>query len=310
MQRDKSIGIDPSKAKLDVYVTTSKENRSFENTGKGINKLVKFIMSHSPDIVTIETTSKYHRKAARMISEAGVAILLAQPKRVRDFARGLGILAKTDPIDARCIALYGQKSDLKPSTLPTPEEELLRDIVARRQQLVKSVSAEKNRLSSTVKELQSSCKRNIKFLELEIGKINKLISKQLGLCKGAKKRLKIIVSAKGVGEIVAATLIAYLPELGSLTKREIASLCGLAPFNHDSGKFSGKRSIYGGRTIVRSALYMAALSASRFDPIIKEFYQRLLNKGKAKKVALTAVMRKLIVKLNAMVRDQATCAYA
>lgn len=307
MSRDKSIGIDPSKAKLDLYCTSTQEHSSFENSGKGIKKLLRYVKEVSPDIVTIETTSKLHRKVTRALAEAGIAVLLAQPKRVRDFAKGLGIIAKTDPLDARCIALYGQKSDLAPSTLLSTEEELLKDIVARRQQLVDSIGDEKNRLSSTVKELQTSCKRAIKFLEQEVKKVDALIESQLKKCKGAQQKFDILVSAKGVGPVVAATLIACLPELGTLTKREVASLCGLAPFNHDSGTMRGKRSIYGGRSSVRSALYMAALAASRFDPVMSRKYKALLKKGKPKKVALTAISRKIVVKLNAMIRENTLC---
>ena len=307
MNRNKSIGIDPSKAKLDVYVTNTEEYKSFDNTGKGIKKLLKFVKTVCPDIVTIETTSKYHRNAARTLADAGISILLAQPKRIRDFAKGLGVIAKTDPLDARCIAIYGQKSELTASTLPSPEEELLKDIVARRQQLVETISSEKNKLSSSVKELQDSCKRTIKFLEQELSKINKLITNQLEKCAGAKEKLDILISAKGVGPVVAATLIAYLPELGTLTKRQVASLCGLAPFNSDSGKMKGKRSIYGGRTPVRSALYMAALTAVRYASVLSVTYQKLIRKGKAKKLILTAIARKLIIKLNAMVRNNTYC---
>ena len=310
MEREKSIGIDPSKEKLDVYISETKGNLVYENNSNGIKKLVKLLANTQVDIVTIESTGKYHRKVARELYGARIPILLAQPKRVRDFARGLGVLAKTDPIDARSIALYGQKTDFPKTELPSVEHEQLRDMVARRHQLVTTIASEKNRLQTTIGELKGSCKRIIECLEQEVENLNTLIETQLKKCSNAVEKIAILTSSKGVGQVTAATLIAYLPELGTITKRQVASLVGLAPYNRDSGRMQGKRSIYGGRTIVRSALYMAALSACRYDAQLSQVYQRLVGKGKAKKVALTAVMRKLIVKLNAMIRESQNCRLA
>lgn len=310
MEREKSIGIDVSKAKLDVYCTGDGEEKSFENSTRGIRELKKFCSKHCPEIIAVESTGKYHREVSRTLSESGFSVLVAQPKRVRDFAKGLGFLAKTDSIDARCIALYGQKSELPPVEPVSKEQELLKDMVSRRQQLVEDLAREKTRLSSTPKQLQASLKRVIGFLQKEIKKTNSLIESQLEKCDGAQHKCLILCSAKGVGKIVAATLLACLPEIGTLSKRQVASLCGLAPFNHDSGGFQGKRSIFGGRATVRSALYMAALSAIRFDAAFALIYQKLLKKGKPKKIALTAIMRKLIVKLNAMVKNNTLCRFA
>lgn len=307
MKREKSIGIDPAKRTLVAYSTESKKTEEFSNSGKGIKKLIKFIKSQSPDVVTIETTSCYHRKASRAIVELGVSLLLAQPRRVREFSSGLGILGKTDKIDARCIALYGLKCDLPESSLPSEEDELLKDIVSRRQQLVELRVREKNRMGTAPKELKDSLKRTIKSISKEIEKIEVLINNQLEKCKELKAKSELIVTAKGIGKTVSAVIVSYLPELGSLTKAEVASLSGLAPFNRDSGGMKGKRSIYGGRTTVRSALYMAAMSASRHCPILSKFYQNLLKRGKIKRVALVAVMRKLIIILNSMVKNN--CEY-
>jgi transposase len=310
MSKEKSIGIDVSKDTLEVFESSTGELQTFGNNRKGIKKLVRYIQESSPDITTIETTGKYHRQIARTLYDGGFSILLAQPKRVRDFARGLGILAKTDPLDAKCIALYGLKCDLEPSTLITPEEEDLKDLVSRREQLNDLIRMEKNRLSSASKVTEVSTRRMIRHIKREIDQVALAIKKQLRCCEGAKKKIDIILSAKGVGDVVAAILVSHLPELGTMTKREVASLCGLAPFNHDSGRLRGKRSIYGGRAIVRSALYMASLSASRFDPVFAKDYQRLLSNGKNKRLALTAIMRKMAVRLNAMVREETPCRHS
>lgn len=305
MERNKSIGIDVAKDKLDGYYNVDGNLQTFPNTGKGIKKYISYLKKAQPDLVTMEATGKYHRKAFRMISEAGFPVLVAQPRRVRSFSEGLGYIAKTDSIDARCIALYGQKSDLSPTELPSEEQGYLKELVIRHCQLSDLIAEEKNRLSSAVDRLKKSSRRIIKNLTQESERIKKDILDYIKEREDLKQKLELLTSAKGVGDKVAAVLIACLPELGKVNKKEIAALCGVAAYNKDSGnsKKENQRNIYGGRTVVRSALYMAALSASRYDPFLSSFYNRLVNEGKAKRLALTAVMRKLVIQLNCMLRD-------
>lgn len=309
-----AIGIDVGKEELDVYYRATGEDFRFKNSRRPRMKLIKLIKKLSPDIVVFENTGNYHLELMEELEEAGISMLIVHPNRVRNFARGLGKIAKSDPIDAKVLSWYGEKSEEEPTVLPTKAERSLRNICARREQLNEMLVQEKNRLSELPKSMpdcvKQGIKRTIKNLEQELVVLGQVLDFAISDDDELSSKAKLLQSAKGVGKIVAAYIIAFLPEIGSLSKGEVAALTGVAPYDRDSGKYHGQRKIFGGRTTVRSALYMAALSAVRWDPILKPFYEKLLKKGKPKKVALVACMRKLIIKLNAMVRDNTPCRQA
>lgn len=302
MKRE-SIGIDVSKALLDVYSTKSEKSEQFTNDSIGIKKLLRWVKSEGVEIVCLEATGAYSRKLVRALESAAISFLVVNPKRLRDFARGLGKLAKTDKLDARVIAFYGEKSDDEGTSLRSKEEEELKELCTRRQQVSEMLVQEQNRLSVAEKNTAPSIRETIKFLSSQLKKLGALIEEKLKQTESFSHRASLLCSVKGIGPVTCAILVSCLPELGKLGKREVASLCGLAPFNHDSGTFRGVQRIFGGRTIVRSALYMATLTAVRYNPALRTVYQRLLAVGKKKKVALIACARKLVIILNAIVRD-------
>lgn len=310
----KAVGIDVGKEELEVYYRATGEDFCFRNSLKPRKKLIKTIKKLSPDIIVFENTGSYHLELMEELEESGLSMLIVHPNRVRNFAKGLGKIAKNDPIDARVLSWYGEKSEEEPTVLPTKSERALRNICARREQLNEMLVQEKNRLSELPKYMPDSVKqgikRSIKHLEQELVVLGQELEQAINDDNALLSKAELLQSSKGVGKIVAAYIIAFLPEIGSLSKGEVAALTGVAPYDRDSGKYRGQRKIFGGRTTVRSALYMAALSAVRWDPILKQFYEKLLEKGKLKKVALVACMRKLIIKLNAMVRDNAPCRHA
>lgn len=299
----KSIGIDVSKKTLDVYFSSASEWDKYDNAKAGIKLLLKRISKEQPEIVVLEATGAYSRELIAALQGADIAFIVVNPRRLRDFARGLGILAKSDKLDARVIAKYGEKSDDQPKAPATTEEQTLKDLCTRRLQLIDMRTQEKNRLSQMPVKLRKSIKNIIKILQKEINKIDATIGEHVANTPQLSDKAAKLHSAKGISTVTSSVLMAFLPELGKLNKKQIAALAGLAPFAHESGNFKGQRSIYGGRTIVRSALYMATLSAIRFDKSIKENYQRLVAAGKNKKVALIACARKLLISLNAMLRD-------
>lgn len=302
MKRE-SIGVDVSKSLLDVYSTKSESWEQFSNDVVGIQKLLKWVAKEEVDVVCLEATGAYSRKVLRSLSANKIDFIIVNPKRLRDFARGLGKLAKTDKLDARVIAFYGEKSDDAPSSLPSVEEDELKQLCTRRQQVAEMIVQEKNRLKVAEKHVVSSIRETVKFLNLQLQKLSKQIEEKLEETKSLSHRSSLLRSVKGIGPVTCAILVSCLPELGKLGKRQVASLCGLAPFNHDSGTFHGQQRIFGGRTVVRSALYMATLTAARYNPVFRQTYQRLLAAGKKKKVALVACARKLVITLNAIVRN-------
>jgi len=299
------IGIDVSKAQLDCFMSTG--NRSFRvnNTPHAIRgKLLKLLEEVSNPFLVVESTGKYHSPLFRVATELEIPIAVVNPKRIRDFAKAVGQLAKTDCIDARMIARYALTVALEPTPAPSPELALLRTLVARRNDIVRMITQERNRLGDIEDViLANSLKRHIKWLVKERKALEVEIKKTLRSSEFAPKH-SILTGFKGIGELSAAALIAFLPELGTLTKSSIAALVGVAPFADESGtSCKGKRRIWGGRSTVRAALYMSALAAVRCNPNIKSSYQSLKRAGKAPKVALVAAMRKTIIILNAMLRD-------
>ena len=299
----KAVGIDVSKSDLDVYCNWNDAQIKVKNTKAGIRKLCKQLLVESPELAVLEPTGVYHREVFRRLHEAGIPVCVANPKRARDFAKALGVLAKTDKIDAALLAKFGSGGTLRVSEPVSPDQEKLQDLVVRRKQLLKNVVAEKNRRSSASRSLRASHSRMITCLIKEIRCIETLISNLIKDCPEFEAKRKILTSAKGVGPVLAMVILGSLSEIGTLGHKQISALVGVAPFANDSGRHRGKRSIYGGRTIVRNTLYMATLSATKHNPQIRQFYQRLIDNGKPVKVAQTACMRKLLLTLNAMIRD-------
>jgi transposase len=299
------IGIDVSKETLDCYIATTKEALRIANTGKAILKSLKGLRKKlkSPFIV-VESTGKYHAKVFDIATELQIPIAIVNPKRIRDYAKAVGQLAKTDTIDAVIIARFGLSLELQPTPALPPIIVQIRSLVIRRTDIIRILIQEKNRLLDNTESYQrSSIKRHITYLQQERDALSRQI-KQLAQSPEIASKRNILVGFNGIADTTAAALIALIPELGTLSKAQVAALIGVAPFADDSGSSCrGKRRIWGGRAAVRSALYMATLVATRYNPVIKAFYQRLLAAGKPKKLALVAAMRKTIIILNAMLRD-------
>jgi transposase len=296
------VGIDVGKAKLDVALADETRVWTWNNDAQGRAELSDWIVAHKASLVVVEASGGYETALVSELVSRGVAVALVNPSRVRAFAKAEGILAKTDKIDARVIARFG--ATMKPEARARREEAQvqLNELVSRRRQLVEMLTGEKNRLQTASPTMQKHIASHIDWLQTEIESLEQQISQAIKANPEWLETAKRVEQVPGIGFITAATLVADLPELGQLNRQKIAALVGVAPFNHDSGKHHGKRHIFGGRTSVRSVLYMATLSAIRHNPVIKEFYQRLLDKGKLKKVALTACLRKLLVILNTLVK--------
>lgn len=299
---DRVVGIDVGKEKLDVGLNDQKRVWEWANDEAGRAELADWVVEQGVSLVVVEASGGYEAALVSELVGRGQEVALVNPTRVRAFARAEGILAKTDKIDARVIARFG--ATMKPQARARRDEAqvALNEKVTRRRQLVLMLTAEKNRLQTASPTMREHIASHIAWLQAEIEALEEQISQAIKANPLWAETAKRVDSVPGIGFITAATLVADLPELGTLNRQKIAALVGVAPFNHDSGKQRGKRRIFGGRSSVRSALYMATLSAIRHNPIIKDFYQRLLDKGKVKKVALTACMRKLLVILNTMIK--------
>jgi len=302
MTSDNYVGIDVSKRRLEVCVNAEGECRDIGNDPDGMRTLVEWMQVLQPVLIVIEATGGYERKSAKALREAGYAVAVVNPTRVRRLAEALGVLAKTDKIDARMITQFAMMIKPASNGQQTPLEERLAGAVERRRQILVMLTAEKNRLSTCPEWIREEIQEHIDWLEQRVDNLDEEIQVLIRLSPEWQARAEIIDSMPGVGPITAATMVAELPELGQINRQEIAALVGVAPFNKDSGPKKGKRRIKGGRGSVRRTLYMAALSASQHNPVIRAFYQSLLARGKEKKVALTACMRKMLVIINAMVR--------
>jgi len=296
------VGIDVSKRSLEVHLHGQADSFSFGNDPDGITRLQTFLASFQPALIALEATGGYERRAASMLSQAGYRVAVVNPTRVRRFAQGVGQLAKTDKIDARLIAWYASVAKPAPNGQLTDLEEKLAAWVERRRQYLVTLVAEKNRLSSCSEHVRADIEAHIEWIEDCLEQLESHIRACIAEDNRWQRRAEIIDSVPGVGEVTASTMVAELPELGQLNRQQIAALVGVAPYNQDSGPRRGKRRIAGGRTGVRKALFMATLSATKHNPIIRTFYERLLTNGKEKMVALTACMRKLLVIINTMVR--------
>jgi transposase len=296
------VGIDVSKVWLDVAVHERETFFRVRNDEQDIAKLVTWVKSTEPVLVVLEATGGFEKMVTLELAYAGIPVVVTNPRRVRAFARSTGRLAKTDKLDARVLAHFGFAIRPEPRTLPGEDEERLTGLLTRRRQVVDMLTVEKNRLQTARVEMQADIEDHIRWLKAKLAKLDKEINQFVENIPAWKEKDTILQSVPGVGPVTSRTLLAMLPELGKLNRQQIAALVGVAPVNKDSGRKQGKRRVYGGRAAVRSVLYMAALSARKFNPVIRVFYDRLINQGKEKKVALTACMRKLLVILNAMLR--------
>lgn len=300
------IGIDVSKDNLDVLIRPGDKYMKFTNDNPGIAKLVKKLKQFSCPLIGLEATGGYEKAAALALASSGLDCAVINPRQIRNFAKALGKLAKTDSIDAQIIALFVEKVQPKANVIPDENQQKLAEYNARRRQLVEMIVMEKNRIDKAGKASLKSIKRMISALEKELADINQLLQAAIENNPDYAKKNALLQSISGVGAVTAAAIIADLPELGKLTAKQITALAGLAPYNRDSGTLRGKRTIWGGRTSVRCALYMATLVAIRHNHQIKLFYQRLCQAGKQKKVAITACMRKLMIIMNAMIKNAST----
>jgi transposase len=296
-------GIDVSKAHLDLAFWDVEKSWRFSNDTEGIDKLTNLLLKHQPTLIVLEATGGYEQAAFRSFSAHQLSVAIVNPRRVRAFARANGRLAKTDRIDAHNLAHFAQV--VRPHSHPpsTEAQQLLAGLISRRRQLHRMITAEKNRLRNAQPVVQLQIQGHIDWLRQSLKDLDAQIKELIQSDPDLKAKFDLLCSAPSVGMVTAASLLADCPELGTLDRKKIAALVGVAPMNKDSGRKSGRRRIMGGRAPLRAALYMAALSASRFNPAIRPFYARLLKSGKVKKVALTACMRKLLTMLNAMMRD-------
>ena len=302
------IGIDVSKRRLDVYMHPKGNHASFSNTEQGYEQLLLWLSPHEVALVVAEATGGLELPALSQVHTAGYKVARVNPRWIKDFIRSGGRAAKTDKLDALQIALYGCRMQPEAYIPLDANGEALKALTARHRQLVDEITMENNRLKQSrhhwVTQLH---KETIRFLEYQLKEIDTMLISLTAENEETNRKKEIITSVPGVGATTAHMLIADLPELGKLTGKQIAALLGVAPFNRDSGTLRGYRSIFGGREAVRRAMYMTALgAATRNNPLLKTFYQKLVSAGKKKKVALVAVMRKLIVILNAMIKNNTT----
>lgn len=301
-----TIGIDVSKARLDVFVLPGEQSHEYANDEMGTAALIAELSPLSPSRVVVEATGGYERVLVAQLKMAGLPVVLVNPRNVRSFAKSLGLLAKTDKIDARVLAQFGQMIQPVVRELPDEQTQELADHLSRRRQLVDMLVAEGVRLKQAHnRAVRLDIDEHIVWLKKRLKSIDGDLRRSVQASDLWRAQDELLGEVPGIGEGTSFTLLACLPELGKLSGKAIAALAGVAPFNRDSGTLRGRRHIWGGRATVRTALYMATLSAMRHNPVIREFYQRLRNNGKAAKVAIIAAARKLLTILNAMVRDNA-----
>lgn len=297
------VGIDVSKHSLDVAVDGESSVDQWLNDAQGWRKLVAQLRPLNPQLIVIEASGGIEMPVVGEMVSADLPVAVVNPTRVRAFARAGGLLAKTDRIDAQLIARFAATMKPVARAKQNQAQLTLSAFVTRRRQVVHILTAEKNRLHTALVAVHDRITGHIEWLQKELDQLNADIAQFIADNPVWQEAVTLLESVPGVGEVTARTLVAEMPELGKVNRQQIAALAGVAPFNRDSGRFKGKRRIFGGRASVRSVLYMAALSASRCNPVIKVFYQRLLRMGKPKKVALTACMRKLLTILNVMIRN-------
>ena len=299
------VGIDVAKDRLDVHLRPGGEAFTVSRDSEGVEALAARLLELKPTLVALEATGGFETVVAAGLAAAGLPLAVVNPRQIRDFARATGRLAKTDPIDAAVIAHFAEAVRPQVRPVASAEAQTLGELVARRRQLLEMMTAERNRRRQlTTKRLIAGIDRIIAALQAQLSELEKDIGDAVRGTPAWREKEDLLISVPAIGHKIARTLIAELPELGSLGRREVAALVGVAPFNRDSGKWRGRRMVWGGRAPLRAVLYMGAVTAARCNPVLQAFYRRLVETGKPKKLALTAVMRKLVAILNAILRDR------
>jgi transposase len=296
------VGIDVSKARLDVACSDGADAWSVENTAAGVSALVPRLQALRPALVVLEATGGYERAAVASLAAVGLPVVVANPRQIRAFARAVGQLAKTDRLDAAMLARFGAQVRPAPRPLPDAQAQELDALLTRRRQLLDMLTAEKNRVAAAPPSVRQGITQHIRWLERQLADVDGELGALIEASPLWRAHDDLLQSVPGVGPVLSRTLLGELPELGRLTHKQIAALVGVAPMARDSGTWRGRRAVTGGRAPVRTALYMAAVTAAHHNPVIRVFYRRLRAAGKPAKVALTACMRKLLTILNAMMR--------
>jgi len=298
------IGIDISKAQLDMVIRPTGKHSTHPNNQVGIIEIVTQLKALQPKLIVMEATGGFEVHLASALATASLPVVVANPRQIRDFAKATGRLAKTDALDAGVLAQFGEV--VQPTVRPLADVETreLDGLVTRRRQLSEMITAEKNRFGTASPTIQKQVQKHITWLERQMKQIDSDLSSKIRTSPLWREKDDLLQSVPGVGRVLSMTLLAALPELGKLDRKKIAGLVGVAPLNRDSGTMRGKRSVFGGRASVRSTLYMGALVGTRFNPVLKAFYERLCATGKTKKVAITACMRKLLTILNSMLKHK------
>ena len=297
------VGVDVSKAELEIGVIPESKTWKVSNDCPGVQRLIDNLVTLSPSVIVIEATGGYETLVASLLATAQLPVVVINPRHIGSFAKAIGILAKTDRIDCLVLAQYGKSIKPQPRPLKDEQTQELKAMLGRRKQLVEMLTMEKNRIDKATNSVLKAIQAHIFWLEAGLQDVDKDLHNSIKNSPVWREKDKIIRSIPGAGPILSLTLISELPELGILNRRQIAALVGVAPFNCDSGKSKGYRRVWGGRALIRSILYMAALSAVRYNPAIRAFYKRLIAAGKKPKVSLTACMRKLLTIINSMVRN-------
>jgi len=304
IQTPVNVGVDVGKANLDIALHPSGLFHTIPNTEAHVRHFVKILKNYNVERIVVEASGRYEHALVQACDQAGLPIIVVNPISVRRYAQAIGVLAKTDRIDAQVIARYA--ATLKPEIKPIPDKtsQKIKDLLIRRSQLLEMSTMEKNRLQILPKSLHRSIKSLLRMLQSQIETVTRQIEQEVTKVDQWRTKMEIMTSVPGVGKVLAYTFLSELPELGSLNRKEIAALVGVAPINRDSGKLNGKRRIRGGRHRVRTVMFMAMLSSIQCNPVFKRFYERLKAQGKIPKVALIACMRKMIVVLNTMIKNQ------
>ncbi|MEQ9545548.1 MAG: IS110 family transposase [Marinobacter sp.] len=304
IQTPVNVGVDVGKANLDIALHPSGQFYTIPNTEAHIRRFVRILKNYEIERIVVEASGRHEHALVQACDKAGLPIIIVNPISVRRYAQAIGVLAKTDRIDAQVIAQYA--ATLKPEFKPIPDKtsQKIKDLLVRRSQLLEMSTMEKNRLQILPKSLHRSIKSMVRMLQNQIETVTRQIEQEVAKVDQWRTKMEIMTSVPGVGKVLAYTFLSELPELGSLNRKEIAALVGVAPINRDSGKLNGKRRIRGGRHRVRTVMFMAMLSSIQCNPVFKRFYERLKAQGKIPKVALIACMRKMIVVLNTMIKNQ------
>jgi len=299
------VGIDVSKDRLDVHVRPSGQTSAVARDGKGLEQLTSELRDLAPALIVLEATGGFEITVAAALASAGLPLAVVNPRQIRDFARATGRLAKTDSLDAQIIALFAERIRPEPRPIADADSQALAELIARRRQVVEMIGMETNRFRQARNpRVQRTIKATLKTLEAQLAELDREIDDSVRGSSIWRAADDLLTSVPGVGDVTSRTLIADLPALGQLDRRRIAALVGVAPVNRDSGQMRGRRTIAGGRTDVRNALYMATLSATRWNPVIRQHYKSLVERGRPKKVALVACMRRLLGILNAIIRTK------